>query len=565
MVSKILSFLNKETSSLNQAALLLGFFTLISQVLAFLRDRLLAHVFGAGSELDIYYAAFRVPDFLFVTVASVVSLSVLIPFIIERDSLDREKGVRERLELKEFINTIFSFFLILMAISALVLYFLLPALSEFLFKGFTAPNLEKVVTLSRLLLISPIALGLSNLFGSLTQAYNRFTTYALSPILYNAGIIVGIILFTDRFGIDGVVWGVILGAVLHALIQVPFLHSIKLLPQITNRVDFSLIRKVVAISLPRTLTLAMSALSLIILVSFASLMTTGSISILSFSSNLQSVPLSLIGVSYSLAAFPILTRQLQDKNLAAFIAHMQWTTRFIVFWSLPLTALLVVLRAQIVRVLLGTGLFDWSATRLTAAALALFVLSSLFQSLMLLFMRGFYSAGITKRPFYINLCSTAFLLLTTYGLVIYFQSSETFRLFVTTLMKVENVSGSVVLMLPLGFSLGTIVNCLWLWVDFEKHFKGFSRGVLRSLFESTGTAVVMGACAYVGLNLFDNFFSLNTLAGLFMQGVLAGGLAVVVGVLLLVALKSKELSSLYKAFRERFAPGKIIATDPEIV
>ncbi|MEK7135084.1 MAG: lipid II flippase MurJ, partial [Patescibacteria group bacterium] len=104
MVRKFFDFLNKESSSLNQAALLLGFFSLLSQVLAFLRDRLLAHVFGAGSELDIYYAAFRIPDFLFVTVASVVSLSVLIPFIIEREREGTES-------LREFIDSVFSFFL----------------------------------------------------------------------------------------------------------------------------------------------------------------------------------------------------------------------------------------------------------------------------------------------------------------------------------------------------------------------------------------------------------------------------------------------------------------------
>ena len=83
MVRKILGFLYRETNTINQAALLLGLFAFLSQVLAFLRDRLLAHIFGAGSELDIYYAAFRIPDLIFVAAASVVSLSVLIPFIIE--------------------------------------------------------------------------------------------------------------------------------------------------------------------------------------------------------------------------------------------------------------------------------------------------------------------------------------------------------------------------------------------------------------------------------------------------------------------------------------------------
>src|SRR3989344_4160370 len=103
MVSKILGFLYKETKSLNQAAFLLGLFAFLSQILGFVRDRLLAHIFGASETLDIYYAAFRIPDFIFVTVASVVSLSVLVPFIVEEES-------RVKDSLRHFINNIFSFF-----------------------------------------------------------------------------------------------------------------------------------------------------------------------------------------------------------------------------------------------------------------------------------------------------------------------------------------------------------------------------------------------------------------------------------------------------------------------
>jgi len=558
MVNKIIGFLYKESGSLNQAALLLGFFSLLSQVLAFLRDRLLAHVFGAGSELDIYYAAFRVPDFLFVTVASMVSLSVLIPFIVERE----REG---RASLREFVDSVFSFFLLLMALSVALAYFFMPQISLLLFKGFSEQALVEVVSLSRLLLISPIVLGFSNLLGSLTQAYNRFTTYAISPILYNAGIILGIILLGERLGIRGVAWGVIVGALLHALIQVPFIYKEGLLPRFATSFNLSLIRKIVQISLPRTLTLSMSSIALVALISMASLMREGSISILSFSFSLQSMPLALIGVSYSLAAFPILTRRFQEKNYPAFMEQMQNTTRFIIFWSLPLTALLVVLRAQIVRTLLGTGLFDWPATRLTAACLALFALSSVFQSLVLLFMRGFYSAGFTRRPFYINLFSTVVLLGSAYGLVQVFNTSEMFRLFVVSLMKVEDVPGSVVLMLSLGFSIGTIVNCALLWLDFEREFPGFSKGVMRSLFEGVGVAVIMGATAYVGLNFFHTFFDVSTLTGIFLQGFVAGVVAIGIGILLLVALRSRELASVWSVLRDRAWKAKVIATDPEIV
>src|SRR3989344_154479 len=210
MVRKIFNFLYKETGTLNQAALLLGLFAFLSQFLAFLRDRLLAHIFGASMELDIYYAAFRVPDFIFITIASIVSLSVLIPFIIEKEA----DGLKA---LRDFIDNIFSFFSILMIVVSGVAFFLMPVISNILFKGFSDTALSEVILISRILLLSPIILGFSNLFGSLTQAFNRFTIYALAPLLYNAGIIIGIIFLTARVGVLGVAIGVVVGASLHAL------------------------------------------------------------------------------------------------------------------------------------------------------------------------------------------------------------------------------------------------------------------------------------------------------------------------------------------------------------
>ncbi len=563
MVSKILNFfyrgfLDREINSLNQAALVLGLFSLISQIVGLLRDRLLAHMFGAGTELDIYYAAFRIPDFLFVTVASIVSLSVLIPFIIEKDNAGKEA-------LRDFLSSIFTFFSLLMMAVSVVTYIFMPELSAFLFKGMTSSALTETILISRILLLSPIILGLSNLFGSLTQAYNRFLIYALAPILYNAGIVFGIMYFSDEWGIRGAIFGVIVGALLHLLIQVPFVWKSGLLPQLSFRPDWSLIKKVAAISFPRTLTLSMSALTFIFLIAMAARMADGSVSILSLSNNLQTMSLSLIGVSYSLAAFPTLTRKFQEKNIAAFVEQMQVTSRFIIFWSLPLTALLIILRAQVVRVLLGSGLFDWSATRLTAAALALFVFSSLFQSLVLLFMRGFYSAGFTKKPFFINLVSTLITFALTYGLVEFFYYSNTFSYFIGALLKVDDLSNGVMLMLPLGFSIGTIINGILLWVAFEREFPGYSRGLARPLFQGLAAAIIMGAVSYVGLNFFASFFALDTLVNIFLQGLLSGLLGIWAGVIVLVALKSQELASVYAALRGKFWKAKVIATDPEIV
>ncbi|OHA91435.1 MAG: hypothetical protein A2665_01710 [Candidatus Zambryskibacteria bacterium RIFCSPHIGHO2_01_FULL_46_30] len=555
---KIFGFLYKETNTLNRAALLLGLFAFSSQILAFLRDRLLAHIFGASTELDIYYAAFRIPDFLFVTVASVVSLSVLIPFIIEKEA-------KSFSALRDFVDNIFSFFSLLIIFVSGLAFLLIPTLSGLLFKGFSGPALAEVIFISRILLLSPIILGFSNLFGSLTQAYNRFTIYALAPLLYNAGIIVGIIFLTARFGVLGVAIGVVVGASLHALVQVPFVLKAGLFPRFSPKFNLALIVGVMRISLPRTLTLSMSSLAMIFLVSLASLVAAGSISVLSLSFNLQSVPLSIIGVSYSLAAFPTLSRRFRENNLEAFRQQMAITARFIIFWSLPVTALLIVLRAQIIRVVLGSGLFDWDDTRLVAASLALFALSSMFQCLLLLFMRGFYSAGFTRKPFFINLVSTAFMVVGTWGLVKVFYLSEEFRYFVSALLKVEDLANTAVLMLPLGFSIATIINGLVHWVAFERQFRGFSRGVVKTFFDVLGASVIMGSIAYVGLNIFAPLLDTTSLVGIFLQGFGAGLVAILAGIVILSLLKNRELFEIWRVVHGKFWKTKVIATDPEIV
>jgi len=150
-------------------------------------------------------------------------------------------------------------------------------------------------------------------------------------------------------------------------------------------------------------------------------------------------------------------------------------------------------------------------------------------------------------------------------LVKFFYFSEEFRLFISTLLKVEDLPGTAVLMLPLGFSIAAIFNGLLHWIVFEKRFKGFSRGVIRTLFEGLTSAVVIGITAYVGLNIFVSAFDTTSLLGIFLQGFVAGVGAIGVGILTLTLFKSRELKDVWSVIKGRFWKAKVIATDPEIV
>ncbi|HEU0081113.1 MAG TPA: lipid II flippase MurJ [Candidatus Paceibacterota bacterium] len=545
MVKRVLSFVGREISGLHEAAYLLALSSIASLAFALVRDRLLAHTLGAGSSLDVYYAAFRVPDFIFVAVASLVSTSILVPFLIE----SKEKGAGE---LKASIQSLFlAFGLLILAVCGAA-YFLMPWLDARLFPVLFARGLgDTLVGTSRILLLSPVLLGVASFFASITQIQNRFLVYALSYPLYNVGIIAGVLFFLPRWGVAGLAFGVILGALLLSLAQIPLVIKDGLFPRPVLRLEWSRIRRVARLSVPRTLTLSSQQITNLGLVSFASFLGAGSISIFNLALNLQSVPLSIIGASYSSAAFPVLARMIAQRDREGFLARMIAAGKHVIFWSMPIAALFIVLRAQIVRVVLGTGQFSWSDTRLTAAALALFVLSSFGQSLMLLFVRSFYAEGKTAKPLLINLVSTAATVLFGFGLIKLYHSAPEFADFVQALLKTSGSADSSVLMLPLAFTLGALLN-LWLhWRSFAREFPTFSRPVLATAWQSLSASVIGGYAAYLSLRWFAPMFGLSTLMGVFLQGLCAGLVGIAVIVLVLKALKSPELTDIHEALKAK--------------
>jgi putative peptidoglycan lipid II flippase len=228
-------------------------------------------------------------------------------------------------------------------------------------------------------------------------------------------------------------------------------------------------------------------------------MAIGSVAVLQFDYNLQSVPLTIIGMSYSVAAFPTLAELLAQEKKHEFNAYVLTALRHIMFWSLPVVTLVVVLRAQIVRVLLGSGSFDWSDTRLTAAVLGLFVLSLVGQSILLLLVRAFYAGGHTRTPLLLTLIGTGIGSLSAYGFYVWFTHSVWFQSLVSALFRLDTVSGTEVLMLPLGFTIGTLVQMVMMLVMMSRTFQVSFEGMGRHLCVSLGASLVGGCLAYLTL------------------------------------------------------------------
>ena len=545
MVKRWFSFFNQEIRGLHEAAYLLAVFAFFSLILALIRDKMLAYTFGAGQSLDVYYAAFRIPDLIFTTIGSLVSASILLPYFIERFENSKEKG-------KSFSDGIFTIFFIgMIAVSALVFIFA-PYLVPIVMPGFTDNVvLAELILSMRIMLLSPFFLGLSNLFSSLTQMRYRFLVYAFSPVVYNAGIIAGVVFGYPILGIPGLAIGVVIGAFLHMGIQIPFMIHEKLMPVFTLKINWSDIKNIMTTTFPRTITLSANQLASFVLVSIASVMTAGSISVYNFAFNLQSVPLTLIGASYSSAVFPTLSKLIFKGKITEFKEKMIASAQHIIFWSMPITVLFMVLRAQIVRTVLGAGKFDWADTRLTAATLALFAFSTIGQSLVVLFVRSFYAEGKTSRPLFINLISASITIISGITLYKMFNSIPVFRFFLEDLLKVSGQTGTSVLVLALAFSIGTLVSTILHWWTYEKTYPGFTKPVLETLYHSFAASVIMGYVAFLALRLFAFIFPLTKVWGLFLQGLCAGITGLVILVCILKILKNRELEDVIKTLHKK--------------
>lgn len=557
MVRSLLSAVGKEVRGMHQAAYILAGFAFGSQILALVRDRLLASSFGTGPTLDVYYAAFRIPDFLFATVASLLSLYALLPVLSKFEAED------ERYIVSFLRQALFIFFIAMAAIAGIAAYFA-PELVTWIAPGIAHDPTQhaNLVLLARILLLQPIFLGASNILAALTQLRHRFFLYSISPLLYNVGIIVGIIFFYPAYGVAGLGWGVVLGAFLHVLIQLPFFFAEKSEQHLPPRRVWQSLLRVLALSVPRTVALAAGQISLLILIAMASYFAPGSISVFMFAWNLQAVPLTIIGVSYSVAAFPTLARFHASGNMQEFVSHIETALRHMLFWSIPAIVLMIVLRAQIVRIVLGAGAFDWNATRLTAAALAFFMISLAAQSATLLITRAYYAAGRTTTPLLLGTLSVLISVGSAALLVMFFHSSPLVRYFLESLSRVADLPGTTVIMLALGFSIGAVAQAVLGLHLFVRDFGVSLQGLGRLAFQSFSASVIGGACAYFALTLMGFLVDIDTVPGIVAQGTIGGIVGVVGTTLVLYLLDNQELKEAISTIKRRFKDSPKVALEP---
>ncbi|MDD4271887.1 MAG: murein biosynthesis integral membrane protein MurJ [Patescibacteria group bacterium] len=530
-----------EINSITLAALLVGGSSLISRLLGIFRDRILAGQFGAGDTLDIYYAAFRVPDLIFnLLVLGALSAGFIPVFTsLIKSPLEKARnllgdGYKEAWLLASNILNILGLGLLILCGLGVIFA---PQIMHLITPGFSSEKMALTVGLSRIMFLSPIFLGISSVFGGILQSFKRFFVYSMSPIFYNIGIIIGALYFVPLGGIYGLAWGVVLGAALHMLVQIPALARLGFKFRFKFEIKNPAVIKIWLMMVPRTMSLAISQLNLLVVTVIASTLTSGSLAIFNFANNLQSFPVGIFGISFAIAAFPALSAAAFNKK--HLVKDLSLTVRQILFFIIPSTVILLALRAQIIRVILGTGKFDWQATILTIDTLGFFAISLFAQALIPLLIRVFYARHDSKTPFIIGLASALFNIL----LSIKFSQSM-------------GVAG-----LALAFSISNVINLilLWVWLNFEigkiDELKIFISTVKFSLAALACGLAVQGVKLIIGSNI-----DMTKFLGILIQGAAAGLAGILIYLLVCLILRSEELFNFWSSLKRRLAGVKKVET-----
>lgn len=492
-------FLNNKSKTIASAAVILGAASLVSRVLGLVRDRILAGRFGAGDELDIYYAAFRIPDLVYSILVLGAITAGFIPVFINYLQKDK-KGAWH------LANSVLNLIGISLIIACFILIIFAPWLIKLTAPGFSPEKLSLTVKLARVMFLSSFFLGLSAVLGGILRSFRRFLVFSLGPIMYNLGIIFGVLFLVKYYGLLGLAYGVVLGSFLHMAIQIPtaFFCGFKWMPVFDFR--FEGVRRIFRLMPPRVLNLTLFQIDFLVMTIIASFLTIGSIAVYNLAYNIWSFPIGIFCISFVLAVFPKLSDSAQKKDKQKFVKEISLVARQILFFTLPSAALFIVLRSQIVQVILGTGEFDFYDMSLTLKTLAFFSISLFAEGLILLFLRGFFAWEEAWRPFVIGLFATMIRL-----------SSAWF------LSRSLGVPG-----LALGFSLGGIFYMALLFIALKRRI-GFLDGkkIFFSGIKMIFASLLAGLGAYAVLRVLISLIDANA----FLNALIQGGLAGIVGIL----------------------------------
>jgi len=477
MLSKI--FRSQKTG---QAAFLLMAASGLSYAAGLMRDRVLSTTFGATRYTDAYNASFLIPDLLFNLVIagalSVAFVPVFTSYFKENEEVARK-----------IANTIITFGSLLLGGLGIILFFLVPYIITGFFHHIDPANHELIIGMTRIMLISPILFAVSNALGSILITQKHFLAYALSGFLYNLGIILGIILLNEHFGIYAASIGAIIGSFFHLAVRVLDIFTVKYKFRPTLNLRHKGVRKIFKLMIPKTASLVAWQIMLWVYTFVAFGLAEGSVAAFNYARNLQSFPVSLFGIAFATAVFPFLSDHAHNKDQENFSVDFQKTLEKILFFAVPAAIGMLIMNREIIEIILKGGVFDDAAVTLTSTVLFFFVLSIPVESMVHIFARGYYAYKNTITPM-------------TFALIGY-AINIGFCIFAAKFIGVSAI--------PIAFLIGTSIQLILLVAFFSKKLKGFNLGKFALKFTKIGIAAGLMALAviYIPSIISTSFFTLQ--------------------------------------------------------
>lgn len=520
MVKNLFSLLYSRQTSILSAASIIMATLMLSKVLGLVRDRLLAHVF-LPEKIDIFWAAFRLPDLIF----QIIILGALsVAFIPVFAETLQNKGKEDAFEMARAVLNVSL--VIFICLTVLIYILAHPIIANFIAPGFDPERQAQTVSLTRVILFGQIILVFGSFFIGISQSFQRFIVPALAPVFYNLGIILGIIFLSKDFGITGAAYGVVIGAFLHAAVQLPMVWSMGFRFKWPLKFFNSGVKEIMQLMSVRTIGLAAEQINETVGLALASLAPiVGSVTYLTFAQHLQVVPIGLFGATLAQAALPVLSSERVRGKIDEFKITILTTLHQILFLTLPAAAILIVIRIPVVRLVFGARQFDWEATVLTGATLAFLSIGLAAQAISLLLVRGFYALKDTKTPVIVSLIVVALnIVLSLYAILI---------------LKLDVWS------IGLANSVAAVVSAILLFCALHFKVGKFDLNlVLTPFIKMLMATMVMGACLYIPIKLLDQviFDTTRTINLLALTG-LSSIFALTIYVILVRFLKVRELDT----------------------
>ena len=512
----------KKDYGVGQATLIIALFSVVAKILGLVRDAVFSNMFGTSATIDAYFAAFRLPDFIF-------NLLILGTFSVAFIPVFSDYLIKDRKKAYQLASSILNFTLLMIIVLTAGAYIFLDQLVTLIAPGLTGEIRELTKTFTAIFLLSPVFLTISSIVSSILNSDRKFALVAAAPLLYNISIIFGAVVLYPSMGVTGLAWGVVLGALLHLLIQVPGLARVGF--KYSFEVDYKdpAFKKFWRLYWPRILSMGTNQVTLLIATFFGSFLSTGSLSSFYYANNLQSVFLSIFAVSFAVAVFPVLSDQFNKGDDDSFKDVIAKTTNQILFFIIPLSTLMLVLRAQIVRLVLGIGAgtsFSFADTSLVSLNLGLFVVSLFAQSLIPLYARAFYARHNTITPMIIGFITIIVNVVITYfavdrfgvpGMVLAFSATSILQL-ILLVMELHRHIGSLrddylllnTLKIVIGSTLAAIFTfgslyILAPYVDMQTYWGVLIQGGISGII---GALVYLGSCWVMKVDESDHLVKL---------------------------------------------------------